>query len=312
MTPPRDAQLAFAIARRLGARPTAVREIRALGSVNHVFEIDVARAGRWVVRFGRNPLDPDHFREEAWCLRAAARRGLAVPELVGVGTFEGVPFLVESFVEGEGGDRLRGAELWRTLGRCAREVNRIPLDPEAPDELFGRFGRDCTASWRAHVRYNTARLAPDDPLLELGVYAPADRQRLRLCVESLEERVTEFGLAHCDLVPRNVVLPPRGGAPVLLDWGSARVGPVPHLDYLRILADDGGEGFARADLAAFAEGTGVALEPLHATLRDLGLLSRLDLVRWALDRRPDRVAEIAARSRLAVGDWLRVEGARFA
>jgi len=310
MEPRRDAELAAAIARHLGARPSAVCEIAGRGAVNCVFAVDVAGGARWVVRFGRNPLDADHFPTEAWCLQAARRHGLPVAEVLGVGTYERTPFIVQSFVVGESGDRRPSPELWRALGACAREVNGIPLDESAPEALFGRLGRDCRASWSAHVRYNLEQLAADDPLLGLGVYARSDQRALRACVASLGERVTEFALSHGDLVPRNVLL--REGGPVVpIDWGSARVGPVPLVDYLRVWADEGGEGFAAADLAAFAQGYGIDPEPLRATLADLQLLSRLDLVRWALERRADRVAEIAERSRLAVGAWLGACAERF-
>jgi Ser/Thr protein kinase RdoA (MazF antagonist) len=306
----RNAELAAAIASHLGARPSAVREILGRGSVNCVFDIDVAGGERWIVRFSRDPLATDHFPKEAWCLQAARRHGVPVAEVVGVGTFESTSFLVQSFVVGEDGDHRRGPELWRALGACARAVNTIPLDESAPEELFGRFGRDCRASWSAHVRYNIEQLAPNDPLLGLGVYARSDQCAVRTCVESLGERITEFALSHGDLVPQNVLLP-EGGAPVLIDWGSACVGPAPFVDYLRVWAAEAEECFSAADFVAFADGYGTAPEPLLVTLADLWLLSRLDLVRWALDRRVDRVAEIAERSRLAVRDWLRTRGGLF-
>jgi hypothetical protein len=310
MEPHQDAELAAGIARHLGARPSAVCEILGRGSVNRVFAVDVAGGERWIVRFSRDPLDADHFPKEAWCLQAARRHGVRVAELVGVGIFESTSFLAQSFVVGENGDLCRSPELWRALGACARAVNAIPLDESAPEELFGRFGRDCRASWSAHVRYNVEQLAAGDSLLGLGVYAPSDQRALRACVESLSERITEFALSHGDLVPRNVIMP-EGGVPVLIDWGSACVGPAPIVDYLRVWADDAGERFSVADFAAFAEGYGTAPEPLFATLADARLLSRLDLVRWALDRRVDRVAEIAERSTVAVRDWLRARGELF-
>jgi aminoglycoside phosphotransferase (APT) family kinase protein len=304
---PRDGELASAVARQLGAEPTSAREIVGQGSVNRVFVVSLAGGARWVVRFVRDSLDAGHYAEEAWCLRAAARHGLPVPELVGVGSAFGTPFLVQAFVDGESAAARRDPGLWRTLGGYARVVSGIALDEQAPEGLFVRFGRDCRASWAAHVRYNVEQLTPDDPLIGLGVYDGADQSRLSDCFEALVQRVTQFGLTHGDLVPRNVLIPARG-APTLIDWGSARVGSVPFLDYLRIWADEAREGFTRSELAAFAEGYGVAPEPLLDTMADIHVLSRIDLVRWALDRRPDRVTEIAARSQLAVRGWLASRG----
>ncbi len=303
MTGSRDGEFAAAIARHVGADPTATREIIGLGSVNRVFAVSLTGGDRWVVRFGRNPLDSSHFAEEAWCLAAAARHGVPVPRLVAVGSLDGTPFIVQAFVDGENADTRRDPELWRTLGGYARRVSDIALDGSAPEGLFGRFGRDCQASWSAHVRYNSEQLTSDDPLIALGVYARADQRELGACIETLVLGVNQFGLTHGDLVPRNVLLPARG-APTLIDWGSASVGPVPFLDYLRIWADDAKEGFSPADLAAFAQGYGIPAERLLSTMADIRLLSRIDLVRWALQRRPDRVTEIAAKSRLVVREWL--------
>jgi Ser/Thr protein kinase RdoA (MazF antagonist) len=169
-------ELASAIVRRLGAAPTAAREIVGLGSVNRVFAISLTEGDRWVVRFGRDPRDRSHFAEEAWCLEAAARHGVPAPRLVGAGDFEGTPFIVQTFIAGENADRRRSPELWRTLGSYARRVNGFALDTSAPYALFGRFGRDCRASWSAHVRYNVAQLTSRDALIDLGVYALADQR----------------------------------------------------------------------------------------------------------------------------------------
>jgi hypothetical protein len=114
--------------------------------------------------------------------------------------------------------------------------------------------------------------------------------------ESLRSRVDSVGLTHGDLVPANVLLP-ADGPPVLLDWGCAAVGPVPHGDCLGVWENP---AFSRQEFEAFADGCGVALEPMLGTLADLHLLGGIDLVRWALDKRPDRLGEICVQARQAV------------
>lgn len=300
MTRPRDSALANAIVCDLGAQPTATREIVGLGTVNHVFVVSLATGKTWVVRFGHDPLNTNVYAKEAWCLEAAARHGIPGPKLVAHDEFEGVPFIVQTFIDGLHAHTQRDRDLWRTLGRYARIVNHIPLDSTAPDDLFDRFGRDPLTSWLAHLQYNLDQLTPDDPLIGLEVYARSEQHAIRACIEGLREQVHEFGLTHGDLVPQNILQPPQG-LPTLIDWGSARVGPVPFHDYLRIWAD---EGFSPGDFAAFAEGYGIAPEHLLSTMVGIHLLSKIDLVRWALDRRPDRLVEIAASSRLTVNRWL--------
>ena len=293
-------ELAAAIVRQVGNKPTATREIVGLGSVNHVFVVGTPSGEEWVVRFCRDPSDIDKYDEESWCLLAARRCGVPVPELIAVGELDGVRYIVQSFVEGENADSHRSPELWRTLGRYACMVNDIPMASSAPQGLFGRFGRDPVRDWRAHVEYNLEQLGSDDPLIRLNVYAPSQEQALRACIESLHDRIDRFGLTHGDLVPRNVLLPGAGPATVI-DWGSASVGPAPFLDYLRIASDDDHEGFSPADLEAFAEGYGFRIDRVVRLAEDINLLSRIDLVRWALDhQRLDRLPEIVSKARRAV------------
>jgi aminoglycoside phosphotransferase (APT) family kinase protein len=295
MTPPSPPQFALAVAEHLGARVSDAEEIAGRGAVNHVFVIPHRRE-RWVIRFPRDPLEVNHFEKEAWCLKAAARAGLPVPEVLAIGELSGTPYLVQTFVAGVSASGQSSLSLWRTLGGYARRVHDIPLDASAPEALLPRFGRDPARNWAAHIDYSVGQLSADDPLIGLGVYSPEMRSRLGEVFESLRSRVGRFGLTHGDLVPGNVLLP-ADGPPVLLDWGCAVVGPVPHGDCLLVWEDP---RFSREELAAFTEGCGVPLEPMLGTLADLRLLGAIDLVRWALDKRPDRLGEICEKARQVV------------
>jgi Ser/Thr protein kinase RdoA (MazF antagonist) len=302
--PVSQAEFALCAMQQIGARATSAHEIVGLGSVNHVFVVSSDSHEKWVVRFCRNPLDNGNYKEESWCLNAAFRHGVAVPQFVAIGKLDGIQFIVQEFVAGENANIRRSPELWRTLGSYSRIVNGIQLDSSAPEGLFGRFGRDPRLSWLSHVEYNLAQLTEDDPLIVHEVYDRSQQPLIRSLIEGLREQVEQFGLSHGDLVPRNVLLPP-GGKPTLIDWGSASVGPVPFHDYMRIWADEA-EGFSPADLEAFAQGYGVPLRQLHSTLVDMNILSHIDLVRWARDRRPDRLPEITAKSRRVVHQLLQV------
>ena len=99
------------------------------------------------------------------------------------------------------------------------------------------------------------------------------------------------------LSPRNLILQPDA-PPVLLDWGTAATGPVPHGELLSLLRTHHATGEPTADdLGRFAEGLDLSLTDDRETLLDLLTLGALDLVRWAIDQRPDLVAEIARASR---------------
>ncbi|MEJ7662246.1 MAG: aminoglycoside phosphotransferase family protein [Hymenobacter sp.] len=168
-------------------------------------------------------------------LRQVAACGIPSPEVIAHGLFEGVPHLVLRFVPGRVGEHLRGPHLWRILGEYARIIQQILPGPEAPPALFSRFGREPEAAWHAHLAYNLRELTPDDPLLRLGGYPLREQPRLRAMMEELAGKQLTFGLSHGDLALRNLVVEP-GRQPVLLDWGSASVGPAPHTDLLNLCA----------------------------------------------------------------------------
>jgi aminoglycoside phosphotransferase (APT) family kinase protein len=123
-------------------------------------------------------------------------------------------------------------------------------------------------------------------------------------IEALAQVPLTFGLSHGDLAARNVLVRPDGVL-VLIDWGSAACGPVPYTDLLTLYAhhdqDDDPSG---QDLAAFAAGYGLDLDEIRPTLEAVRRLTALDLVRWAAERRPDRLPELvdSARRELARQD----------
>jgi hypothetical protein len=89
---------------------------------------------------------------------------------------------------------------------------------------------------------------------------------------------------------------------VLIDWGSASCGPVPYTDLLTLHRDhDRDDEPSADDLAAFAAGYGLDLATTGPTLDAVRRLTALDLVRWAVERRPDRLPELvdSARRQLA-------------
>ncbi len=287
---------------QFGEKVASFREIEGLGAVNYVYVIGTSQ-GEWVVRFHRDPLDNDDYEKEAWCLETIGSIGVPVPEFVGRGHQGEIPFIVQRFVEGHNADVHRSPHLWKTLGAYCRAINDLPLDDSVPDSLFPRFGRDLIGNWLAHIEYNLEQLASDDTLIELGAYDRRHQKVLRDRFRKLHDRVNTFGLTHGDLVPKNVLLDPTG-TPVVIDWGSAGTGPSPYDDFNRIWSDPGSEEFSEQDLQWFAEGYGVALEPMLATMKDLYLLGRVDVVRWAIDHRPDRIPELAQKARQVTDRWL--------
>lgn len=293
MTP--DAVFAVRIAAQHGLPAVPIRAL-GVASVNHAFAVGQDQ-DHYVIRFAVDPLRGDEFTVEAWCSRLAAAHGIATPEVIAVGTLDQVPYTVQRFVPHGPRDAVPGHQRWHTIGRYARMINELPLAADAPAGLFARFGRDLPVAWQAHVAYGLAELTAEDPLLALGVYSAADRPRLQRLMTRLAETEVAFGLSHGDLASRNVLVQPDGTL-VLIDWGSAACGPVPHTDLLVLLRDHERDGDpSTEDLAAFGAGYGCDLAELRPTLDAIRLVTALDLVRWALDHRPDQVAAYVSQAR---------------
>lgn len=97
------------------------------------------------------------------------------------------------------------------------------------------------------------------------------------------------------------MLLPERGAPVLIDWGAAAAGLIPYGDLVALVGmhqrDDDPSTEA---LDAFAAGYGLILSDHARIIDDLLVLGHLDLLRWALDHRPDLVDVTAAASRAGI------------
>lgn len=284
----RGIEVARAVAARHGLDgPFRVVEKR--GAVNHVVVVG-SGVDRFVVRCALDPEPDDEYATEGWCSRRASEYGIRTPEVVADGVIDGIAYGVQRFVDGVGGDVLADPELWSVLGRAGFAINQIGPDPSAPDRLFTRFGRDLPGAWDAHLAYHVDQLDTHDPLLRDGVYSARRQRLLRDTVTALEDHPMRFGLSHGDLTTRNLLVP-QDDDPVLIDWGSASFGPVPWTDLLvleRNARDDGHP--SRAELAACADALGVDLTEQRDVFATLWQLHLIDLVRWATERRPDRLA----------------------
>lgn len=288
--------LAARVVRRHGGQANAV--VALPGNVNRVFRVS-GPATDWVVRFPLDDRRSNEFPKEIWAARGASGQGVPVPTVVAAGDLDGRLYLVLEYVEPYETDS-PGAT-WQWLGRYAARVAVVPLE-DAPTQLFSRFGRDLRFAWRAHLQYNLDALSSHDLLLDDGVYARQDSERLRASIEQLMRVDFRHGLAHGDLAPRNLVPRHPPTPPVLLDWGTATTGPAPWTDLQRVYA------WMRYDrsidelaLAQFAEGAGVNLdEQATVVLEQLSAVRFLDLARWARERRPDLYQEQCRSSRLAL------------
>lgn len=294
--------VAGAIAAVHGVPAASITPVESPGEVNHVFVVRGAgeTRGGHVVRFLVDPREDDVVDAEAWALQQASAHGIPGPTTVATGHLQGLPYLVSVFVEGAAGTSRPSLGLWSALGRYARTVSTIPVPTDAPAALFSRFGTDLAAAWRDHLAYNLDALTADDPLVGLGAYPAERRQDLRAMVTRLRDADLAVGLTHGDLKLENLLVPEHG-PPVLLDWGSVTTGPSPWSDLTALWSKHRTLGTpTEPELRAAVDGCGFSLDDVAGLLDDLHVLHRLDVARWAADRRPDRVPEMVTACRHAL------------
>jgi len=249
-----------------------------------------------VVRFARDPSQMvDPFDIEVWALRAAAEAGIHTSAVVARGRVADTSYLVVEYIAGTTASP-DDLEAWRAVGVWLRALSKVDTTA-APPEFFSRFGRDLDAAWNAHVSYNLAELTEDDPLIQLGVYRRSDQDTIRAMLSSHLNRALPQGLIHGDLSTRNVL---SGYRYAVIDWGAAHAGPVPwgDLDVLHRwhVMEDRQSPVSAAAWAEVLRAAEIDPEFAKPVLSELAVLGALDVVRWALEQRPDELDEFRDRS----------------
>jgi aminoglycoside phosphotransferase (APT) family kinase protein len=303
-----DLDLAALVATTFLHRPVqAIAPICGKGSVNLIFTVQ-ARDVTVVVRMSK-PEDAARgllfYEKEAWCLAQAAAVGIPGPQVLEVGRWGGRPYMLQTLVAGANGEDsgLDETHLWRVLGQYARRIHAIALDgfgESLPDFHKG----NAQALWRAYVDYNLRCLTHDDALLRLNVYRPEQADAIRQVFQTLRRTAVRIGLNHYDLAIRNTLVAATGEVS-LLDWGSAEAHLVPHYDLLEILRRLSPND---ARFQAFLGGYGLddgEFAVLLPEVRNLALLKAFDLTRWAIDRCPSRIGEIAEQARQVVEEQIK-------
>ncbi len=234
-------------------------------------------------------------------LGQAAALGIPGPQVLEIGRWGRRPYILQTLVAGVNGEDSGLDECGHLAcagAVCTAHSRDCPGWLSArPSLTFTRATRK--RNGRRYIDYNLHSLTQDDELLRLNVYRPAQVEDIRQVFQTLRRTAFRIGLNHYDLAIRNTVVDETGQVS-LLDWGSAEAHLVPHYDLLEILRRlrPSDERFG-----AFLMGYGLDAAEFAALLpqvRSLALLKAFDLTRWAIDRCPARIDEIAEQARQVV------------
>ena len=156
ITPARAKELATAVISAYSGAPIdSTASMSEIGAVNTVVRV-TAGAGAFVVRMRGETEALAEYGKERWCLQRARAAGIPGPEVLQIGSTDGVPYMIETCMNGVPGGEFRdGAELWRCLGRYARRIHAIPVTgfgDELSETAHNLFEDAHARGWPAYAR----------------------------------------------------------------------------------------------------------------------------------------------------------------
>lgn len=255
-----------------------IKPIQGLGSVNQVFEAFGANTS-YIIRLNKEPAKRLEYQKEHWCLEQAHKLNIPSPKVFHIGVKDGYSFMIQNKVCGSNGKRCSNVErqhIWKQLGHYAskfHKIKRIKVDEVEENEFH--------KNWRARLIYNIRELNDQDSLLKNKVLNRRSHQKAKSALEQLLEFNFDTGLVHGDLGPRNSIL--SNEEVVLLDWGTAEINVVPHIEIgiVLIYKETSSEEFQ-----SFLTGLNISPEQyqqMEKEIKLLNLLHHLDKYRWACD-----------------------------
>ncbi|PIR44508.1 MAG: phosphotransferase [Candidatus Vogelbacteria bacterium CG10_big_fil_rev_8_21_14_0_10_51_16] len=265
-----------------------VLQIIGQGYVNDIYIVTTERS-KYVVRSDPNESTIDRFKKEAWCQVEASKQGIIVPEVLQLGLKNEHPYMLLSHVAGISGqdsDKDSQDRIWRKLGEYARKIHFVPASGYGESMSAPGIFSD---SWTRYLDYNISSLTRDDKAIGLGVISEQQSERIKEVFLNLKNARFNLGLTHDDLSLKNTILTTDDEV-CLIDWGSAMVAPVPHVDIAEILNSSLDQNSRQ--FALFLEGYGLThqdFQEIRVEIDQLNLLIHMDKLRWAIDRKKERI-----------------------
>ena len=264
----------------------SIETIPDFGEVNIIYHVK-ASSDQFVVRLNDDE-DASQFQKEAWCIEKARDVGLPTPKVTCYGGVDKTNFMILPYLEGQNGSVFPNKSLlWETLGKFTNRIHEIKTNGFGDKKVKNETNL-FEDTWKRYLDYNIESLNSEDLLIELGVLTDLSSNKLKETFKELDNESFSFGLNHGDISEKNTIINPSGEI-WLLDWGSANAHVIPHHDFLGVL---GWIDRDSVEFSAFLKGYGMTknkFDQTHPNLRKLELLQITDKLRWAIDRKPERI-----------------------
>ena len=254
----------------------SISEITGLGSVNKVFDIK-GIYGEYILRLNENADKNIEYQKEKWCLDKVLSVGIPTAKVINIGFDFGRPYMIQEKINGINGQLCSPTEkqiIWKCLGKYAKkyhQIKRIENKAVAQNEFH--------KNWKSRLDYNIQELNKQDSLLKNNILTTKEQQHSRTVLKRLKDRAFEVGLVHGDLCPRNVIW--SKDEIYLLDWGTAEINVVPHIEIGILLMSGEAKGEAFKNFLEGLEISQKKYQNIQGEIKTFNYLHRLDKYRWA-------------------------------
>ena len=229
----------------------------------------------------------EDYKKEKWCIQKASKKGVSGPRVLGLGEFQGRAYMVQSFIPGINGKKLKNKlKVFYNLGKYAKLIHSIKTSGfgEKLSDPKGIF----SGSWKKYLDYNIKSLSNGDKLIKLKVFDKHQAGKVKEIFQSMKRHRYTFGLNHGDLVAWNTLVE-KSGKVRLLDWEYSEAHVVPHYDFINVLR----LRYPRSkpkdeEINQFIKGYGMSQKEfnlLKPEIYKLTLLICVDRLRYVIDRK---------------------------
>jgi fructosamine-3-kinase len=277
----------------LDQKVTKVNPILHAGHVNRVYLVECSQE-KFVVRLN-NQRELARFEKEVWCIEEGRKVGVPGPQVIGHGLQSDSAYMVLNYLDGLNSTDIHDdlEKVWNTVGMYTQRIHTIQVDGFGEDMIEpGRF----VDTWERYLHYNIESLNKHDYLLEHEFITYEQSGLLKSEFSRLLDTKFHFGLLHGDLSLDNIIISDQI---YLFDWGVAQASIIPHLEFVNLIENNLNPKSRLFEY--FLRGYALSKEDyikMEKDIRTLGLLQAVDKLRFAIDRKPEKIAQMVEKVQL--------------
>ena len=270
----------------------SITQIHGLGEVNEVFVVKTNKQ-KIVIRLNNKDV-LNQFKKGVWCIEQVQFLNIDTSPVIQFGIFKEYAYVILKFLDGINGKEYYNSKyIWNDFGGKLNKIHQISTKGWGDNMIEpGSF----EGSWKDFLNYNISSLNDEDTLLN-NVISKDQSSKLKERFLTLADKKFIFGLNHGDVSLKNSIINSENQV-FLIDWDSSESHIVPHFDFACIISYCFNYNFENEDFKHLIQGYGmldIEFESIKHDIISIILLTSIDKLRWAIDRKPEKIQEHSKR-----------------